>query len=242
MSEEKKNSMNESGSQKSSHQQYSKSLRHIANEAISLAEDIFLLNAEIGIFALSKIKSVIDRRISGAEAVGKADHSHMGPDHDEHDQDGHDHDGHDHGEHDHDEHDHGGHDHDEHDHDGHDHDSEDEHDHAEEGQEYLGITTHDESVVGSVRRFYSGTYEDAVEYMQGKVKAVAEKVAAAGGIIGHIKAYIRSEGDSCMLSVTDDESDSNIRMYPSEKTTLEMASIVFLITPDELKGILESEF
>jgi len=130
--------------------------------------------------------------------------------------------------------------------DGHSHDEEGhEHEHTHEhsaDEEYTGITTHDESIVGSIRRFYPGAYSEAVDYMKGKVKTIAEKVTSAGGIIGHIKAFIRAEGDSCMLSVTDDESDSNVRDYVSSKNTLELASIVFLITKEQLLQILIDEF
>ncbi|MDR2520204.1 MAG: hypothetical protein LBC69_04015 [Eubacteriaceae bacterium] len=129
-----------------------------------------------------------------------------------------------------------------HSHEGHSHEAEGHSHEHDPNEEYTGITTHDESIVGSVRRFYNGTYADAVEYLKGKVKAVAEKVGEAGGIIGHIKANVKSSGDFTMLSVTDDESESSMRDYPSERSTMELASIVFLVTEDKLLEILKSEF
>jgi hypothetical protein len=69
------------------------------------------------------------------------------------------------------------------------------------------------------------------------MKEIANEINKNNRIIGHIKAYMTAEGDSCMISITDEE--SNKRHIKGQYVNVEGVAIVFGIEPSKLHDILE---
>ncbi|MBC3889013.1 hypothetical protein GH810_11880 [Acetobacterium paludosum] len=114
----------------------------------------------------------------------------------------------------------------------------DEHHHHE--HKPITITIHDMSVVGSYTFSIAKSYQESETILDDLLKQAAKKVTDLGGIIGHIKAFLKSEGESCMISITDDE--SNKRYVKESQCTVEGVAIVFCIEPEQLQDILENVF
>lgn len=100
----------------------------------------------------------------------------------------------------------------------------------------LSISTHDLSVVGTYRFRLNGAYGSCSQALSSILQRIGEKVTNAGGLIGHIKAYLTSVERGCVISVTDDTAD--IRPTQTEYCLVEGVAIVFHITPKELEQIL----
>jgi len=121
----------------------------------------------------------------------------------------------------------------------------DEHQHHEsEPHHYehqpITITTHDMSIVGSYTFNIEKNYKESETILDDLLKQVAKEVTDLGGIIGHIKAFLKSEGESCMISITDDE--SNKRYVKEARCRVEGVAIVFCIETVELEVILKKAF
>ena len=125
----------------------------------------------------------------------------------------------------------------------HDQDHEHEHHHHHESDEIpsVSVYTQDIAVVGSVKCRIDGEYEDALDKLQGCMEEAARAVEAAGGMIGHVKAFAKEEARSCMISITDGE---DIQRKPSvgNGICVENANIVFGVTPARLEEILKGAF
>lgn len=134
---------------------------------------------------------------------------------------------------------HDGHHHHQHEHHGeseHQHGPEHHHDHSQP----ITITTHDMSIVGSYAFSIEKKYDEAQLLLDQMLKQVAKEVENSGGIIGHIKAFLKADGESCMISITEEE--SNKRYLKAECCKVEGVAIVFGIKPEQLKSILTNAF
>ena len=132
--------------------------------------------------------------------------------------------------------------HDEHHHDHHcepEHHHESEHHHHHEHKP-ITITTHDMSIVGSYTFSIEKSYHEAEVILDILLKQVAKEVVSRGGIIGHIKAFLASEGESCMISITEEE--SNKRHVKASCCKAEGVAIVFCVEPEQLEEILTDAF
>ena len=127
-------------------------------------------------------------------------------------------------------------------HDGHHHEHHHEHGEAPHHHEQgpITITTHDMSIVGSYAFSIEKKYDEAQLLLDQMLKQVAKEVENSGGIIGHIKAFLKADGESCMISITEEE--SNKRSLKAECCKVEGVAIVFGIEPEQLKSILTNAF
>ena len=91
-------------------------------------------------------------------------------------------------------------------HHGHDHEHHHEHHHHEqEAFPAVSVYTHETATVGSVKCRIAGEYEEALNRLQKCMEETAREVEAAGGLIGHVKAFAKEEARYCMISITDGE-------------------------------------
>jgi hypothetical protein len=86
-----------------------------------------------------------------------------------------------------------------------------------------------------------GSYEEALDELQGCMEATAKEVEANGGLIGHVKAFAKEEARNCMISITDGE-DTQRKPGTGNGIYVESANIVFGIEPEQLENILETAF
>lgn len=118
------------------------------------------------------------------------------------------------------------------------------HSHQPEPHQHLyhpiTVKTHDTSLVGSYKFDINTSFKEAETILSDLLKQVSQEVTALGGIIGHIKAILNSEGDSCMISITEDESDKHL--IKGSRCHIEGVAIVFCINPDQLENILNKTF
>ena len=145
------------------------------------------------------------------------------------------------------EHDHAHEHHHEHDH-GHVHEHDHEHGHEHHHEEGctcedcvsgVSVIHHEGALAGSFSLDTSKTLEEADAILMEEMKALGKAVDGAGGIIGHIKAAIKTPGGSYMYSITSDtvsrKGDVPEGDAPKE---ISFASIVFGIEEDFLREYL----
>ena len=159
------------------------------------------------------------------------DHDHEHEDHDHEDECCHDH-GHHH--HDHDDEDHecgcGHHHH-------HDHDHDHEHHHHDEKIE---ISTHEDATIATVRMALGADRQAAEAQLKSFMRAVAEESEAAGGMVGHIKFFLK-ESQGQMLSMTDLE-EIQVKPSAAAEFTAEGVCIILEIDPDDLAEIVKLHY
>jgi len=124
--------------------------------------------------------------------------------------------------------------HDHHNHSGHIHHLEPHH----QAPQPITVKTHDNSLVGSYRLTIAAGFEEANTILDEALKKIAAEITALGGIIGHIKANLTAAGRSCMISITEDESDQHYS--DSHCCQAEGVAIVFGILPVQLETILNA--
>ena len=108
-----------------------------------------------------------------------------------------------------------------------------------EGFRNLGIdiTYHDMSMIGSMAGVLNAAgYEEGEKILAGQLREIGRRVNEAGGIIGHIKFVLTAQGQSCQISVTDEE--ESIRRFTSNSCHVEGVAIVFNLEEDTLRAIL----
>ena len=124
-------------------------------------------------------------------------------------------------------HDHGHHHEHEHEHD-HEHDHEHEHSHEkpliDEDGLSLGLLDHNGSLVASYRLALKCTADEAKERLSAFAKTVAAAVDEQGGLVGHIKAFAREQGDGFRVSLTTDTVD--IADFPNQSVQVDGVAIV----------------
>ncbi|MBU4440450.1 MAG: hypothetical protein KJ779_12855 [Firmicutes bacterium] len=104
----------------------------------------------------------------------------------------------------------------------------------------ITVKIHDTSLVGSYKFDIDTSFEESETILDGLLKQVSQQVTALGGIIGHIKALLNAQGNSCMFSITEDESDKH--RTAGSSCHVEGVAIVFGILPEQLERILNKAF
>lgn len=123
-----------------------------------------------------------------------------------------------------------------HDHGEHEHEHEHEHGHGHEhhhdedvliddGSRFLSMLEHEGQLVASYRLNLPGALDTAKSTLSEFTGAIAEAVYAQGGVVGHIKAFARSQGDSFRISIT--VHDPDIIDFSDESVHVEGVAIVF---------------
>lgn len=100
----------------------------------------------------------------------------------------------------------------------------------------ITVKTHNTSLVGSFRLTITASFEEADTLLDQALKKIAAEITALGGIIGHIKANLTAAGQSCMISITEDESDHHY--HDSCCCQAEGVAIAFGLLPEQLTSIL----
>ena len=114
------------------------------------------------------------------------------------------------------------------------HDHDHDHEHHHDG---IDITYHDMSMIGSMAGVLNAAgYEEGEKILAGQLREIGRRVNEAGGIIGHIKFVLTAQGQSCQISVTDEE--ESIRRFTSNSCHVEGVAIVFNLEEDTLRAIL----
>ena len=124
---------------------------------------------------------------------------------------------------------------------GHHHDKHNGNDHSEHEHIHgaaASVSEHDGAVIGSFTWEFEGIYDRCIAEAQSRMTAIAEKTEAAGGMIGHIKAFAEEIGRGCMLSVTD-SSACTAKKTELNKTRVSGAAIVFGVEAEKMKQWLE---
>lgn len=99
----------------------------------------------------------------------------------------------------------------------------------------------DNAVIGTVKCKIPGEYEAAKKKLAEAMQKTARDVESSGGLIGHIKAFLRQECRTCTISITEagdmqEKEDENPSLY------VDNAAIVFGISATELEKILRHCF
>lgn len=109
---------------------------------------------------------------------------------------------------------------------------------AQIGKWHLTFETHDHAVIANIYYETESDYEISVEECQRDMKELAHNIEADGGLIGHIKMYIREEGRSCMLSLTDSTA-LHQKEGTQKRSTVEGVCIVIGMNSEKLKKEFE---
>ena len=115
------------------------------------------------------------------------------------------------------------------------------HEHAQEQLPLLDIDEHEGALIGTVRCRIPGDYAQVTEELEKAVKDLAEEIDRQGGIVGHIKAFVKEENRSCMLSLTE---PGEIHRIPADKPAVlaEIANIIFGLSEEEFHKCLEQAY
>lgn len=118
-------------------------------------------------------------------------------------------------------------------HDHHHHD----HEHTQEQLPLLDIDEHEGALIGTVRCRIPGDYAQVTEELEQTVKNLAEEIDRQGGIVGHIKAFVKEENRSCMLSLTE---PGEVHRIPADHPAVlaEIANIIFGLSEEEFHKCL----
>lgn len=111
------------------------------------------------------------------------------------------------------------------------------HEHAQEQLPLLDIDEHEGALIGTVRCRIPGDYAQVTEELEKAVKDLAEEIDRQGGIVGHIKAFVKEENRSCMLSLTE---PGEVHRIPADKPAVlaEIANIIFGLSEEEFHKCL----
>ncbi len=101
------------------------------------------------------------------------------------------------------------------------------------------IRKQDAALVGSVRFSVSANYTDFTEEFSRELELAAADIENASGLVGHVKAFVREEGRSCMISIPG-PGELQIKENTSDSVEAEAAFIVFQIQEDALSKIIRS--
>ncbi len=116
----------------------------------------------------------------------------------------------------------------------HDHDHDHEHEHHHDG---IDISYHDMSMIGAMAGTLNvASYEEGEKILAEQLREIGRRVTEGGGIIGHIKFVLTTQGESCQISVTD--VNESIRRFSSNNCHVEGVAIVFNLEEDVLRTIL----
>ena len=160
--------------------------------------------------------------------------------HHDHEHHHHDHEGHEHHHHDDDcgcgchDHDHGHHHHHDHDHEGH------EHHHHHHEDEKIEVTTHESSTIATIRMSLGSDKDAALVTLKSFMRAVGEEAEAAGGMVGHIKFFLK-ESHGEMLSMTDLD-EIQVKPSANPEYTAEGVAIIVNLDPDVLEDIVRLHY
>ncbi len=94
------------------------------------------------------------------------------------------------------------------------------------------VCIHDQATVGSASFVSGESSEELREDMTHVLEDIASWVTESGGIIGHIKCSLQNEGETTMLSLTDDE--VSCRRVESRTCKVNIACIVFGTDEEDL--------
>ena len=111
------------------------------------------------------------------------------------------------------------------------------HEHAQEQLPLLDIDEHEGALIGTVRCRITGEYAQVTEELEKAVKDLAEEIDRQGGIVGHIKAFVKEENRSCMLSLTE---PGEVHRIPADNPAVlaEIANIIFGLSEEEFHKCL----
>lgn len=105
----------------------------------------------------------------------------------------------------------------------------------------LEISTHQKAVIGTIRCRIPKDYETGIENLKKTLTDIAREIEDLGGIIGHLKAFVREEDRSCMLSVTEAD-DIQSKEGRADALYVEIADIAFGISETQMEDILKKYF
>jgi len=100
---------------------------------------------------------------------------------------------------------------------------------------YIERQIHDEAIVVSASLTLKSDVADLNARIAEGLESAAREVNEQGGIVGHIKASV-STTSSCMISVTDES--AMIKDSPLRRAQISLASILFLIDPEDAENIV----
>ena len=111
------------------------------------------------------------------------------------------------------------------------------HEHTQEQLPLLDIDEHEGALIGTVRCRITGEYAQVTEELEKAVKDLAEEIDRQGGIVGHIKAFVKEENRSCMLSLTE---PGEVHRIPADNPAVlaEIANIIFGLSEEEFHKCL----
>lgn len=133
----------------------------------------------------------------------------------------------------------------EHYHDEHCHDEHEHHHHeqerviVDEGDVFFSLLKHEGSLVASYRINLSCSLAEARGKLMAFTTGIADAVADAGGLVGHIKAYARERGDAFRISVT--LHDPDILDLDEHDVQVEGVAIVFSVDESWYGDLVEGE-
>ena len=119
----------------------------------------------------------------------------------------------------------------------HNHHHHHDHEHTQEQLPLLDIDEHEGALIGTVRCRIPGDYAQVTEELEQSVKNLAEEIDRQGGIVGHIKAFVKEENRSCMLSLTE---PGEVHRIPADHPAVlaEIANIIFGLSEEEFHKCL----
>ena len=129
----------------------------------------------------------------------------------------------------------------EHEHHHHHHDHDHDHEHHHHHDEKIEISTHEDAAIATVRMDLGTDRQAAEDQLKNFMRAVAEGSEAAGGMVGHIKFFLK-ESVGEMFSMTDPEDEIQIKPAALPEYTAEGVCIVVGISPDALEDIVKLHY
>ena len=108
-----------------------------------------------------------------------------------------------------------------------------EHHHPKKGE--IEVYVHEGATIASGVFTFEIEYQRIINPIKAQLEEIAQWVDKEGGLIGHIKAYLKRGESGALLSITDFDEKISVKHSMSQSVEVSMAAIVYNITPERLQ-------
>ncbi|MGD9209969.1 MAG: hypothetical protein PVI90_04305 [Desulfobacteraceae bacterium] len=109
------------------------------------------------------------------------------------------------------------------------------HKHHRHKNSEIEVYVHENATIASGAYAVVGEYQKIENHIKTQLKEIAIWVDKQGGLIGHIKAYLKRGQSGVLLSITDFDGQVSVKRNQNVSVQISITAIVFNITQEQLQ-------